>query len=77
MELILKSDNKTNLKKIIALAKKLHISIEQRDTDLETSDQKEILKKRILNFKAEKSNSFGDANDWQRDQRDDRELPIP
>lgn len=76
MELILKSDNKTNLEKVIALAKKLHISIEQRDTKIEAPDQREILKKRILNFKAEKSSSFGDANDWQRDQRDDRELPF-
>lgn len=77
MELILKSDNKTNLEKVIALAKKLQISIEQRDTDVKSSDQKEILKERILNFKAEKSSSFGDANDWQRDQRADRDLPIP
>lgn len=76
MELILKSDDKTNLEKVIALAKKLHISIEQRDTEIEVSDQKEILKQRVLNFKAEKSSSFGDADDWQRDQRDDRDLPI-
>jgi hypothetical protein len=76
MELILKSDNKTNLEKVIALAKKLHISVEQRDTRIEISDQKEFLKERILNFKAEKSSSFGNANDWQREQRNDRDLPI-
>ncbi len=76
MELILKSDNKTNLKKVIALAKKLHISIEQRDTKTEDSEQRQILKERILNFKAEKSSSFGEAKDWQSDQRDDRDLPF-
>ncbi|MFJ7358156.1 hypothetical protein ACQKL8_03310 [Pedobacter suwonensis] len=34
------------------------------------------LKNRILNFKASTSSSFGDASEWQQNQRSDSELPI-
>jgi len=68
MEIILKSNNENSIAKIIALAKKLNVVIEQR-ADKITNDEKENLKKRILNFKAQNSSSFGDASEWQRSVR--------
>ncbi|ETZ22806.1 hypothetical protein [Pedobacter sp. V48] len=75
MELILKSNNEDSLAKIIALAKKLNVVIEKKNADL-NKKARTNLKNRILNFKAEESSSFGDAMDWQRDERSDRELPF-
>lgn len=75
MELILKSNNKESLAKIIALAQKLNIVIEQKDNTIDEA-AKDKLKKRILNFKAPETSSFGDAADWEREQREDRNLPF-
>ena len=75
MELILKSNNEDSLAKIIALAKKLNVVIEKKNTDLNKKTRTN-LKNRILNFKAEESSSFGDAMDWERDERSDRKLPF-
>lgn len=75
MELILKSNNEDSLAKIIALAKKLNVVIEKKNADL-NKKARTNLKNRILNFKAEESSSFGDAMDWERDERSDRELPF-
>lgn len=75
MELILKSNNKESLAKIITLAKKLNIVIEKKDVYLQDST-KEVLKNRILNFKAKGISSFGDAGRWEKDQREDRNLPL-
>ncbi|MEO6851409.1 MAG: hypothetical protein ABI203_03270 [Mucilaginibacter sp.] len=67
MELILKTNNENSIAKIIALAKKLDVTVEQRDKKYECSDeQKEELKRSILNFKAQGLSSFGDAAEWQR-----------
>ena len=77
MELILKTNNENSIARIIALAKELHISIEQRNKIIEDKNEKEALKLRILNFKAkEDPSSFGDAADWQRTERKDRDLPF-
>lgn len=75
MELILKSNNEDSLANIIALAKKLNVVIEKKNADL-NKKARTNLKNRILNFKAEESSSFGDAMDWERDERSDRELPF-
>lgn len=75
MELILKSDNKESIAKIIALAKELNVIIEEKDTET-ASINREALKERILNFRATSESSFGDPVQWQRDQREDRELDI-
>lgn len=75
MELILKSNNEDSLAKIIALAKKLNVVIEKKNADL-NKKARTNLKNRIHNFKAEESSSFGDAMDWERDERSDRELPF-
>lgn len=75
MELILKSNNEDSLAKIIALAKKLNVVIEKKNADL-NKKARTNLKNRILNFKAGESSSFGDAMDWERDERSDRELPF-
>jgi len=75
MELILKSNNEDSLAKIIALAKKLNVVIEKKNADL-NKKARTNLKNRILNFKAEESSSFGDAMDWEREERSDRELPF-
>ncbi|SHN28513.1 hypothetical protein [Mucilaginibacter sp. OK098] len=74
MELILKTNNESSIAKIIALAKKLNITIEQRGKVVES--EKEELGKRILNFKAKETSSFGDAVEWQRNERQDRNLPF-
>jgi hypothetical protein len=72
MELILKTNNESSIAKIIALAKKLNVTIEQRGKVIES--EKEEAGKRILNFKASKTSSFGDAAEWQRNERKDRDL---
>ena len=76
MELILKTNNENSIAKIIALAKKLDVTVEQHGNEIEDKKAKEDLKKRILNFKAQGPSSFGDASDWQRDERKDRDLPF-
>lgn len=76
MELILKSNDKTSIAKIVALAIKLNVTIEKQDQFVEDNGENEELKKRILNFQAKGVSSFCDAADWQRDERKDRELPF-
>ncbi|MDB5115936.1 MAG: hypothetical protein JWQ79_1428 [Mucilaginibacter sp.] len=65
MELILKSNNEESLAKIIALAKKLNVVIERKNTDFNKTARVN-LKNRILNFKASTSSSFGDAAQWEQ-----------
>lgn len=76
MELILKTNNESSIAKIIELAKKLNVTVEQRDKVVENKKEVENLKNRILNFKANGPSSFGDAADWQRNERNDREFPF-
>ena len=76
MEIILKTNNEKSISKIIALAKKLDVSIEQRGKLIEDQNEKDEIVKRILNFKASNPPSFGDAAEWERNQREDRELPF-
>lgn len=75
MELTLKSNNQESLAKIIALAKKLNVMIEQNGAEL-GDIQKDALKKQILDFKAKEGSSFGDAAEWEKNQREDRNLPL-
>ncbi len=75
MELILKSNNEQSIAKIIALAKKLDVIVEKKNEDPDITT-KQTLKERILNFKAGVSSSFGDASSWQKEQREDRDLPT-
>lgn len=75
MELILKSDNQESLAKIMTLAKKLNVVIEKKDANSHDTT-KDALKNRILNFKAKEVSSFGHAGRWERDQREDRYLPL-
>ncbi|MGM9478943.1 hypothetical protein ACS5PU_21150 [Pedobacter sp. GSP4] len=75
MELTLKSNNEESLAKIIALAKQLNVIIEKKNIDF-NSTAKVNLKNRILNFKASAPSSFGDAAEWEQNQRADRELPF-
>jgi len=75
MELILKSDNEQSLAKIIALAQKLNVSFEEKNTDI-VRTEKASLKSRILKFKALGPSSFGDAQLWERNERMDNELPF-
>jgi len=76
MELILKTNNETSIAKIIALAKKLNVTIEKKDKSIVSENDLEDLKKRIVNFQATESSSFGDAAEWQRNFREDRDLPF-
>ncbi|MBS1522563.1 MAG: hypothetical protein JST50_16310 [Bacteroidetes bacterium] len=75
MELILKTNNENSIAKIIALAKKLNVTVEQRGKDI-NDNEKDALKNRILNFNAQNSSSFGDASEWQRNERNDNKLPF-
>jgi hypothetical protein len=74
MELIIKSNNENSLAKIIALAKKLNVTIEQPEIFDKDKANKEEIKKRILNFKASGPSSFGDAADWQNEARKDSQI---
>ena len=76
MELILKTDNLSKVAKVIAFAKELDIAVEQRNADENDNGEKENLKQRISNFKATSLSSFGDAGNWEREQREDRKLPF-
>jgi len=76
MELILKTNEEKSISKIIALAKKLNVAIEQRRKIVEDENEKEEILKRMLNFKTSSPPSFGDPAEWERDQRKDRELPF-
>ena len=68
MELILRSNNQQSIAKILALAKKLNVVVEQKDIDNEVVAT-ETLKNQILNFKAQGPSPFGDAAQWEREQR--------
>jgi len=76
MELILKSNDENSLAKIIALAKKLNVTVEQKNKIFENKSEREELKNRILNSRAHEPSSFGDAAEWQQKERTDRELPF-
>ena len=76
MELILKTNNENSISKIIALAKKINVTVEQRGKIIEDKNDKEEFKKWILNFKASGPSSFGDAAEWERNEREDRKLPF-
>lgn len=76
MELILKTDNESSLAKIIALAKSLNVSIEQRNNGIRNAAERDELIKRILNHKTSEPSSFGDPAEWERQEREDRDLPF-
>lgn len=76
MEVILKSNNKEKIAKILALAKRLNIIVEKKDTVVIDKSDKEAIKQRILSFKSGTSSPFGDAAQWEREQREDRDLPF-
>jgi cytochrome c556 len=75
MELILKSNNEQSIAKIIALAKRLNVVVEKKNVDID-GNAKEAIRNRILNFKATTPSSFGDAEAWQNEQREDLDLPF-
>lgn len=76
MELVLRADNDEQVSLILAFAKKSNITVENVDVSPKEKADKEVLKQRILNFKAKSASSFGDAAVWEREQREDRELPF-
>lgn len=76
MELILKSNDEASIAKIISLAKELHVLVEKRNVENTPTEEREILRNRLLSFKANGPSSFGDAAEWEREQRKDRDLPF-
>jgi hypothetical protein len=70
MELILKFSSKQKPVKITALTRKLNTLRNAGKKGLSRND----LRERILNFKAVVSSAFGDAAEWEKAQRLDREL---
>jgi hypothetical protein len=75
MELFLKSNNEQSIAKIIALAKRLNVAVEEKVLNID-ADSKKTLKNRVLNFKAKTPSSFGNIDKWQSEQREDRNLPF-
>ena len=75
MEELLKSENEQSIAKIIALAKKLNVFIEEKKSSADDST-KDIIKNRILKFQSQGPSSFGDALHWEKDERADRNLPF-
>lgn len=73
MELIIKTNDETSIAKIINLAKELHVVVEKRGMEVQDA---EVLKEQLLNFKAKGPSSFGDAAEWEREQRKGRDLPF-
>lgn len=76
MELVLRSDSESSIAKIIALAKKLNVTIEHSIEAPNGGIDREEAKKRILNFKFTQPSSFGDPIEWQKNVREDNELPF-
>ena len=76
MELIIKSNNENSIAKIIALARKLNVTVEEHNQTINDKEKKEDLKNSILNFKGGVISSFGDASEWQEKERQDRNLPF-
>jgi len=78
MELTIKTDNENSFAKIIAFAEKLNdVTVEQKNKPTVTdSKEREELLNSILNFKRSTTSSFGDAVEWQRKERKDRDLPF-
>ena len=78
MELVLRSNNRIKLEKVIAFAKKLNVSVEEKRPETATSSvqEREALLNRVLGFKAGSDSSFGDALEWQQANREDRQLPL-
>lgn len=75
MELILKLNSEQKTAKMIALAKKSAILSGKRNVGKKGLSRNE-LRERILNFRAVASSAFGDAAEWEKAQRLDRELPF-
>jgi len=69
MEIILKTDNENSIAKIIALAEKLNVAVVQISPKKLDKNEKEALKNQILNFEATTPSSFGDATEWERNER--------
>ena len=76
MELILKSNDEASIAKIISLANELHVVIEKLGTEPRTGEEKEILRNRLLNFKATGPSLIEDPVKWQQEQRKDNDLPF-
>jgi hypothetical protein len=72
MELILRTDSESSAAKIIALAKKLNVIVEKHGVIDDEKKRQEAIE-RILNFKGAETSSFGDAVEWQRNERNDRD----
>jgi hypothetical protein len=47
------------------------VAVEQRGKETDNDIDRKDLKNRILNFNAQDTSSFGDASEWQRDERND------
>ncbi len=64
MELVLKTDSVDKLARIITLAKKLNVTVEQRDPAVAEMPSRDELVARILSFNSGTTSSFGDATTW-------------
>lgn len=76
MQLKLNTENIEDIAIILALANRLNIMVEKLDALPSNEGEKENIKSKILNFKALKPSTFGDASSWQSTLRDDREMPF-
>ncbi len=76
MELVLRAENDEQVSLILAFAKRSNITVENIEVSGMEKVDKEALRQRILSFKSKSAPSFGDAAIWEREQREDRNLPF-
>jgi len=77
MTIQLEISNPQDAELILGLAKRLNIPFKQsaKKVVAEKSEREKAME-RIRNFKAQTTSSFGDALEWQRNEREDRPLPF-
>ena len=73
----LEVNNDHDIELILNLARRLRIPYRQTTaaTEKKSVDQTERIQ-RILMFRQSKPSSFGDASEWQRKERKDRDMPF-
>ena len=76
MILQLEISNPQDIELILNLARRLNIPFSQTREKLLVKTEREKAIERIRNFKATAPSSFGDALEWQIQEREDRYLPF-
>ncbi len=76
MTLQLEISNPQDAELILSLARRLNIPFRQSSQKALTKSAREKAIERLRNFNAAAPSSFGDALEWQIQEREDRSLPF-